>query len=460
MKIERFEVPGLAQYSYIVSSDGEAAVVDPMRDLDRYMEYIARENLTIAYVLETHIHADFASGAVSLAKATGAQLALSAHDSGQLYEYAMPHTRLHDGDTVRLGTLRIQALHTPGHTPEHLSFLILDTTKSDAAAAALLSGDFLFAGSLGRPDLLGDAAKEGLARELYRSLHQRIAFLPDTVRVYPGHGAGSFCGSGMREQAESTLGQERATNHFFHLPEHAFVAEILATVPPMPTYYPRMKKLNAQGAECLPSIPGGRALCTAEVNELAHDPGATLLDVRNADYFAAAHIPGSINIGAGASQSLWAGWLLNPDHRFVIIGKDDEDASRRSLVRVGLDRIVGYLPNAVGAWHAAGGKLAQIPMLSPEDVQSRCKGERVIDVRTLKEWAGGHIGCARHVPLGDLVEKFDCLAENRPIVTVCEGGYRSSIAASLLARDGRCGIRSMAGGMVAWNRHKLPISHD
>ncbi|MGC1783462.1 MAG: MBL fold metallo-hydrolase [Acidobacteriaceae bacterium] len=461
MKIERFEIPGLAQYSYIVSADGQAAVVDPIRDIDRYTTYAAQQSLTITHVLETHIHADFASGAAALADATGAQLALSGHDSGQHYQYAMPHCALRDGDTIALGGIRIQALYTPGHTPEHLSFLVFDTASNSLHAAALLSGDFLFAGSLGRPDLLGDEAKYCLARELYRSLHERIAFLPDDVRLYPGHGAGSFCGAGMREQADSTLGQERATNPFFHLAEEEFIAEILASVPPMPAYYPRMKSLNAKGAPSLVSLPGGRTLTYAKACDLSRQKDVTLLDLRSAEAFAAGHIPRSINIGAGPSLSLWAGWLLDPEQRIVLIGEDgEEEQARRSLVRVGLDCIEGHFPDAIAAWRDAGGELAHIAQLSPEQVQMRCHGERVIDVRSAKEWARGHIGCAKNVPLGDLLGKLDCLSANRPIALVCEGGYRSSIAASLLAHHGLYGINTMAGGMAAWNRQKLPITND
>jgi hydroxyacylglutathione hydrolase len=461
MKIERFEVPGLAQYSYIVSAGGKAVVIDPIRDIDRYTTYAAEQGLAFSYILETHIHADFASGAMALAEASGAQLALSGHDCGQHYQYSMPHCELRDRDTIALGSVRIQALHTPGHTPEHLSFLVFDTASNSTDTASLLSGDFLFAGSLGRPDLLGEAAKRGLACELYRSLHERIAFLPGDVKLYPGHGAGSFCGAGMREQADSTLAQERAANPFFHLAEEEFIAEILASVPPMPAYYPRMKALNAAGAPGFAALPGGRALTFAEACALSRQKDVTLVDVRSAEAFAAGHIPRSINIGDGPSLSLWAGWLLDPEQHIVLIGENgDQDSARRSLIRVGLDRIEGYFPDAIAAWRDAGGELAHIAQLSPEQVQMRCRGERVIDVRSAKEWAGGHIGCAKNVPLGDLLGKLDCLSANRPIALVCEGGYRSSIAASLLAERGLYGISTMAGGMAAWNQQKLPVTKD
>ncbi len=255
MKIKRFEVPGLAQYSYVVSAGGKAAVIDAIRDIDRYVEYAAQENLIITHVFETHIHADFAAGSSALIKATGAELALSAYTKGEHFVYSMPHRSLFNGDKVEIGPVRLEVLHTPGHTPEHISLVLFDTQRSATEPTAIFSGDFLFVGSLGRPDLLGEEAKKGLAHQLYTSLHTRLAPFPDGVQVYPGHGAGSLCGAGMSERAESTLGYERATNPILDKCEDDFVHEILSTVPPMPTYYPRMKELNAQGATVLEKLP-------------------------------------------------------------------------------------------------------------------------------------------------------------------------------------------------------------
>jgi hydroxyacylglutathione hydrolase len=266
MKIKQFEVAGLAQYSYVLSSEGEAVVIDPMRDFDRYTEYAAEEGLAIKYVTETHIHADFASGAVALAEATGAELALSGYDQDP-YRYSMEHRALRDSDGLKIGKMRLVALHTPGHTPEHLSFVLFDEERNAAQPLALFSGDFLFVGSLGRPDLLGDEAKQELAHDLYRSLHERIASLPDGVQIYPGHGAGSLCGSGMSERAESTLGYERLSQPLFKLEEEAFVREILASVPPMPSYYPRMKALNSRGASSVANLPGKAHSLSEEIGD-------------------------------------------------------------------------------------------------------------------------------------------------------------------------------------------------
>lgn len=460
MKIERFEVPGLAQYSYIVSSGGRAAVIDPIRDIETYLQYAAAHALKITHVLETHIHADFASGAAVLAESAGAELALSAYDAGEQYQCSMPHRRLRDGDSIEVGGVRLQALHTPGHTPEHLSFLLFDAERSGTQPAALFSGDFLFVGSLGRPDLLGDGAKQGLAHDLYRSLNERIASLPDAVALYPGHGAGSLCGAGMSERAESTLGYERAANPFFMLAEEAFVAEILASVPPMPDYYPRMKALNSQGAPGISTMPGSRAIPASEVAIMSQRRNAILLDLRRPEAFGGAHIEGAINIGAGQNLSLWAGWLLDPGKPIVLIGNSGDDvASRLSLLRVGLDRIEGFLEKGMPSWIDAGLPFARTTQLSTQEVEQRPANSLVVDVRSDKEWNAGHIAGAKHIMLGDLARSVDALPMDRPLIAVCGSGYRSTIAASILAQHGFSDNATMAGGMAAWQRKGLPLSH-
>jgi hydroxyacylglutathione hydrolase len=460
MKIERFEIPGLAQYSYIISSGGKAAVIDPIRDVDRYTAYTSAHKLTITHVLETHIHADFAAGSVTLAKGTGAELALSGHDKGEHYRYTMAHRALHDGQSIQIGAVRLQALHTPGHTPEHLSFVLYDNQRSASEPVALFSGDFLFVGSLGRPDLLGDDAKQGLAHELYLSLHERIASLPDYIEIHPGHGAGSLCGAGMSERAESTLGYERATNPLFKVTEDEFVREILIDVPPMPSYYPRMKELNAKGAPSLTCLPG-QPLSVEAVKSLAAQEDVTLLDLRRPESFGGAHMMGAINIGAGQNLALWAGWLLSSTQRIVLIGDEGKDeSSRRALTRVGLDHIEGFLSEGMPAWIEAGEEFTRTPQLSIAEVKNRMAKTVVVDVRSDKEWAAGHIEGAQHIMLGDLQKHMDGLPRDRFLITVCGSGYRSSIAASLLKKAGFAGISSMDGGMTAWNRQKLPMTMD
>jgi hydroxyacylglutathione hydrolase len=494
--VHRFETPGLAQYAYLIASQGHAAVLDPIRNIEPYLDYARDHRLTITHVLETHIHADFASGATALAAATGAELAVSAYDRGELYEYSMPHRALHTGDSILIGDLRLEALHTPGHTPEHLSFLLFpdtpqerpsrpvgrgganqllfaDTPKElssrpeaahlppqrrdpqfEPAPTAVFSGDFLFVGSLGRPDLLGEAAAFALARDLYRSVHDRIAALPGSVRVYPGHGAGSFCGAGMSDAAESTLAAERLTNPLFQLDEPAFLAHILGSVPPMPAYYPRMKQLNAAGPPILAELSGNRALTPAEVAALAA-AGNPLLDLRDPTAFAAAHIPGSLNIGLGGNISLWAGWLLDPGSNIVLIAADttgsETSAATRALLNVGLDKIAGHLTAGFPAWLDAGLPIATTPLLTPANLGHN---RTLLDVRNPSEFLAAHIPGAQNISLGSLQHHLDQLPDG-PITLVCEGGYRASIAASLLARHGFKNLSVLNGGMEAWHRDRL-----
>ena len=417
MTIDRFEVQGLAQYSYIISSQGRSVVIDPIRDTDRYLRFLEERGLTLSSIVETHIHADFASGAKALAEATGAELALSAYDEGEHYQYGMPHRSLRSGDNVQVGTVRIQALHTPGHTPEHLSFVLYDLQRSETEPLAIFSGDFLFVGSVGRPDLLGEEAKLGLTHELFQSLHGRLEALPDSVHVYPGHGAGSLCGTGMSERAESTLGYERRTNPLFRLTEEAFVAEILRTLPPMPTYYPRMKELNARGAEAFDAIPGAVALSPSDVEALAAERDVVVLDLRRPEAFGGAHIRGSINIGAGQNLSLWAGWLLGSKSRIVLVSEQgDDEESRRGLVRVGLDNIAGFLDAGMSAWINAGLPFERTIQRSTEEVRDRSKDTLVLDVRSDAEWKAGHIEGATHIMLGDLPHQAQELPRDRPII--------------------------------------------
>jgi hydroxyacylglutathione hydrolase len=441
MMVERFEVPGLAQYSYVVSDGGRAAVIDPIRDFGRYVAYAKAQGLQIIAVLETHLHADFAAGSVGLVEATGAEFCVSAYDVGEQYVYERPHRALADGDSVVVGGVRLQAMHTPGHTPEHLSFLLFD----GSGPVALFSGDFLFAGSLGRPDLLGDAAKVDLAHALYRSLHGLVG-LQDELTVYPGHGAGSLCGSGMSGHAETTLGYERTTNAFFRYGEEEFVAKILGGVPPLPDYYPRMKELNAAGAAALVSLPGGRGLLVAKVAAFAQDEEFALVDLRTPKEFGAGHVAGALNLGVGGNLSLWAGWMLDAEKTIVLIGDGDEEA-RLSLVRVGLDRIAGHLDGGMAAWIAEGMPVVRTAQVTPDGVASEAV---MLDVRNDAELVEGMILGARHAMLGTLPGAVEDLPRDTPLVTVCAGGYRSSLAASVLERAGFTDVGSLAGGMGAW----------
>ncbi|HEY8750904.1 MAG TPA: rhodanese-like domain-containing protein [Tepidisphaeraceae bacterium] len=464
MQFERFEVPGLAHYSYLLGSQGKAVVIDPKRDVDTYLKYAEAHGLNITHVLETHIHADYASGARQLAGATNAELWLSGHDRGEDFQYRFAHHHFRDGEELLIGDLRIVALHTPGHTPEHLSFLIYEKSRC-GQPMALLTGDFLFVGSLGRPDLLGDDAKQKLAGELYESVHEKIARLPDGVEIHPAHGAGSLCGAGMSERPQSTLGYERFCNVFMADREKAeFVETVLKSVPEFPDYYRRMKRINSEGAPILDSLPGLKAIPPMEVQE-ALNLNAVIIDLRRPEAFGGAHIPGSFNIGSGQNLSMWAAWVVPYDHPIILAGDDGTNIEEacRALIRVGFDGIRGYLKGGMKAWIEAGLDQAHVPQMGVRELSWQLKQSDkpfVLDVRSPAEWKAGHIEGAVHIPGGSLPNHIDQIPPDLPVHVVCGSGYRSSIATSVLQRAGRRAVINVDGGMGAWNAQHLPTTRE
>jgi hydroxyacylglutathione hydrolase len=460
MVLERFEVPGLAHYSYIVSSRERAVVVDPKRDVDTYLAFAAERGWKITYILETHIHADYASGARELASATGAELWLSAHDEGEDYVYQFPHNAMRDGDRLEWDGVAIAALHTPGHTPEHLSFLIHEPAQSPHPAV-MLSGDFLFVGSLGRPDLLGEQSKRRLAELLYDSLHRRIGHLPDDLEVRPAHGAGSFCGSGMSDRPQSTLGYERASNIFFGEREREqFVSRILAHVPPFPDYYRRMKRVNAEGPRLLGQLPGDRAIEAAEFRDSIERENAVVVDCRSPESFGRGHVPGSLNIGAGGGFSTWAAWVVPYDRPLLLVGDRETnlDDARRGLARVGLDDARGFLEGGFEAWAERGWPQSQIEQVSAAELDSRRRsGAVVVDVRSDAEWSSGHIPGSLHIMGGDLPKRLGELPRDARVNVVCASGYRSGVAASVLRRAGFTGVANLSRGLNEWRDRGLPL---
>jgi hydroxyacylglutathione hydrolase len=461
MKIQQFEVPGLAHYSYLLGSNGQAVVIDPKRDVDTYLEYAEKNGFKITHVLETHIHADYASGATALGKAAGAELWLSGHDAGEDFEYKFAHQEFEDGQELEVGDLRIVAVHTPGHTPEHLSFLVYENSRC-GQPLALFAGDFIFVGSLGRPDLLGEAAKQQLAKALYDSVHTRVENLPDGVELYPGHGAGSLCGVGMADRSQSTLGYERFCNIFMaERRKEEFVETILKTVPPFPDYYRRMKRVNSEGPKLLEVIPGGEALTPREFRELMTKLNPVIIDLRRPEAFGGAHIPGSLNIGAGQNLSMWAGWVVPYDRPILLVGEENTDIeqARRSLIRVGFDNIRGYLKSGMSKWIEAGFEQAHLPQQSVRELFQELEEKPfVLDVRSTSEWKSGHIEGAVHIPGGELPKKIGEIPLNKPVHVICGSGYRSSVASSVLLNAGLKNITNVVGGMGAWNAQDLPTT--
>lgn len=471
MLFERLEDEGLAQHSYAVGcpAAGRLAVVDPRRDVDVYVDYARRREMAISHVLETHIHADYASGARELAQRTGAELHVSGHDAGERYEVAFPHRDLLDGDALQIGSVRLEALHTPGHTPEHLAFLVYDGARSEDVPELMLSGDFLFVGSLGRPDLLGEEAERGLAEEMWRSARERIADLPDGLEVHPAHGAGSMCGSGMGGRPTSTLGYERVANPYLDpgLDREAFVEKLLTEVPPFPDYYRRMKEVNSEGPALLGGLPGLDPLDVAAFAE-AVDAGHLVVDLRGQRAFGRGHVPGALGIGSGPDLSEWAGWVVPYDRPLLLVpGRPDEvEDAVRALVRVGLDDVAGWLEGGMSAWRDAGRPVERLEQIAPDALQDRLEegdAVRVLDVRTDEEWKAGHVRGAHHVPGGEVPERIEeiaALREGEPLAVMCASGYRSTVVASVLQRAGHRELLNVTGGMAAWERGGLATVSD
>ena len=461
MIFERFEAEGLSHYSYAVGCPGAGAIaiVDPERNIDRYLAFAAEHGVRITHVLETHIHADFASGARALAKRTGARVLVSAYDAGETFEVGFDHDDLRDGDEVRIGPVRIAAVHTPGHTPEHLSFLVYDEARSATEPQLMLTGDFLFVGSLGRPDLLGEEAKRDLAHQLFASVRQKLAGLPDALEIYPAHGAGSLCGAGLSGKPMSTLGFERTTNPYLdaELTEDAFVDMILSNVPPFPPYYRRMKALNSAGA--FASTATVEALAPADFrNRVA--AGHVVVDTRGRIEFSGGHVPGALAMDPGPALVVWASWLVPYETPILLVVRDAADAAHAAKVlrRVGLDDVVGFLDGGIEAWQEAAFPIAQTTWVDPvqAEQQHRAGLIELIDVRSESEYAEGHPEGSTHTFLGTLPEhKPD---HDRAVALICRTGDRSTVATSVLERLGHTNVLNVSGGMTAWQSAGLPVA--
>ena len=458
MYFQQFYLGCLAQASYLIGDGGEAAVVDPRRDVEEYLEAARANGLTIRHVVETHLHADFVSGHRELAERTGAKIYL-----GAAAEAKFDHVPVREGDELRVGSVRLRFLETPGHTPESVSVLVFEGSP-DAAPSAVLTGDTLFIGDVGRPDLLGAVrSPQELAGMLYDSLHEKLLTLPDTVRVYPAHGAGSMCGRNISSETSSTIGEQRRFNYALQpMAREDFVRMMTTDLPEAPAYFGRDAAINREGPAVVGDLAPVRGISVPEVAAL-QDRGAVLLDTRETLDYGAGHVPGSFHIGLSGQFASWAGTLLPSDAPIVLIVEDpDRSAEARTrLFRVGLERIEGFLAGGIRAWSDAGRPLATTEQISVVELAHRlgeAKPPRVLDVRRPAEWAEGHVPEAVHVPLSRLERDAPVLRPEDPVATLCAGGYRSSIAASILERKGFRRVTNVVGGMAAWNQAGLETS--
>lgn len=454
MFLHTFYLTGLAVNTYIIGDEvtGRAIVVDPTRDVEPYMRYALEEGYVISDIVETHVHADFVSGSKELKhRLNGSPIIhCSAMDAQWTASYA--DRKVKDGDEIQLGSIRLQAMHTPGHTPEHLIWVCYDEIRSKDVPCLAFTGDLLFVGSVGRPDLLGKNEVQKLSKQLYHSLFTRLNPLPDLLEIYPAHGLGSLCGKALNARPSSTLGYERLFNPSLQkLPMEQWIENLLDEMPAAPPNFTRMKKINVQGPELL------------KTEHLPTTQEVLYIDVRHPETFAHGHIRGSINIPSFSNFCNWAGAVIPGDVPLAIVAEDAEqlDEVVKSLTLVGFDRIARRI-----IWNKETMDrdfsidtlpLCQVGTLA-EKLKKGLQPLFIIDVRLPAEWNAGHIEGAHHLELATLVDNLGHVPKDASIYAVCGSGTRSSIASSLLKTKGFRHVENVQGGMTAWNKAKLPIT--
>ncbi len=458
MHFRQYYLGCLAHASYLIGDGREAAVVDPRRDVDIYLEEARQQGLTIRHVIETHLHADFVSGHRELAERTGARVYFGAN-SGVKFE----HVPVREGAEVKMGDVLLRFLETPGHTPESVSILVFDLAKSDAPEA-VLTGDTLFIGDVGRPDLLGARMSAAeLAGLLYDSLHSKLLGLPDHVKVFPAHGAGSLCGRNISSEKSSTIGRERRFNYALKpMGREEFVKMMTADLPEAPQYFGRDVEINRSGPAVLAHLPDPIPLAPAEVTRELNQ-GGIVLDTRPPAQYGAGHIPGALNIGLGGQFASWAGTLIRLDTPVTLVAENEDEVreARVRLARVGMENVSGYLSGGILAWCEAGMALSKTEQIEVDELNARLNEPgppHVLDVRRPAEWHAGHIAGARHIPLHVLRQQITALNPEEPVSVICQSGYRSSIAAGILEQNGFKSISNVIGGMSAWAAASHPVT--
>lgn len=454
MFFEHIYDKSLAQGSYLIGcqATGEAIVIDAKRDIDTYLEIAKQNKLNITHITETHIHADFLCGSRELATVTGATMYLSDEGSGD-WQYQFPHKGLKDGDLIKVGNLSLEVIHTPGHTPESISFLLTDHPATDKPVM-MFTGDFVFVGDIGRPDLLEKAAgligtKEAGAKQMFQSL-KKFAALPEFVQVWSAHGAGSACGKALGAVHSSTVGYEKIRNWAFQYgeDEQGFTDYLLADQPEPPKYFAMMKHLNKVHRPLLVAVPKHPKLSKEDFSN-AYANGLKVIDARNKADFVKGYIPGSLNIQGNNSFSTWAGWLLNYQEQFILVCDDSqiEDLTRK-LMRIGLDNIYGYVPDV----NDLGVELQTADVISLEEFKTYINKEdvQIVDVRGVTEYEAGHIEGTDNVFVGTIQDNLDKISKDRQVIIHCQAGDRSAVAYSILAKNGFKNVRNFSGGMKEW----------
>ena len=455
MYFKQFYLGCLAHASYLIGSEGEAAVVDPQRDVDEYLAEADAQGLSVKYVIETHLHADFVSGHQEIAARTGAQIIF-----GEKADAEFEHRAVRDGEEIKLGGVTLRFIETPGHTPEGICVLV---TESPDQPAKLLTGDTLFIGDVGRPDLAGGKGytPQMMAEMMYDTLHGKLLKLPDETEVYPAHGAGSMCGRNMSKETSSTIGEQRKFNYALKpMSKDEFVTMMTADLAEAPSYFPRDAEINRSGARELSELQPPQALTPQQVLELRDH---ILLDVRTAADFGAAHVPGSMNIGLGGQFAMWAGSLIPLNAAIVVIADTNAqvDESVVRLARVGIENVKGYLDGGVQSWRDAGLAVETIEQVSVAQLKEQMANNdlQIVDVRRPAEYVSGHVPRALNAPLANLDKSLGPLPLKKDKLTavICAGGYRSSAAASLLQQQGFSNLLNVSGGTGAWINAGYPV---
>jgi len=460
VRIEQFFLGCLAHASYLIASEGIAAVIDPQRDVDLYIEFAKQHNLKIEHIIETHLHADFVSGHHELAERTGARIYLGADAHA-----TFPHIAIKDGDTLQFGDARFNFLHTPGHTIEGVCAVLTDLA-SPAQPRAVFTGDTLFVGDVGRPDLSGDHTPQELAALLYQSLHEKLLKLPDDTEIFPAHGAGSLCGRQMGSERSSTIGKQRRTNYaLLARSEEEFIHLLTDSLPPRPEYFGRDVELNRHGASSINDLPAPKPLLAPDVLRLQSE-GAIVLDTRPAMEFAVAHVPGSVHIALSGQYASWAARILGLDKHIILVGEDADQLreSQLRLARVGIEHVDAYLDGGITGWLRGGYELDYIPQVSVQELAELEEKEKdhlaILDVREPGEVETGAFDNSIRIPLGQLAGRTSELNPDKLLIVHCKGGYRSSIASSILRRAGLREIADLTGGFDAWKAAHEPVTES
>ena len=475
MLFETIKSSGLAHLSYVIGDGGVCAVIDPRRDVEAYLVLAREHGVRITHIVETHVHADFVSGSRELQARTGATVyggrmrnetpSNETPSNENQGGYGFDIVTLDEGDMLEVGSVRLRALHTPGHSSEHLCFVVTGGGVGAEDEWAVFSGDTLVVGDVGRPDLEPGADHRELARRLFSSLHDKLMALDDGVQVYPCHGSGSPCGSSIGVRDTTTIGYERRHNPRLQTDDEAqFVDSLMGELEdvPAPAYYQRLKRINREGPMVLGALETLEAMDVDTLEALAGDENVVVLDTREIEAFAGAHIAGSLNIALRASFPIWAGRVLEPERDIVLIADHSAavETARTHLLRIGLD-VRGYLAGGFKSWFNAAKPFETMDMMSVHELHRRIEAGddelQILDVRTPEEWKSGHVENARHVFVPDVPSALDKFDRERPVLTYCGSGFRSSIAASMLEANGFSQVHNLAGSISAWKAAGYPL---